>query len=128
MCEDDSAERVRTARDTTLDARLRAGRLALSQQSFPFATDLSSSSMHCAVHCLSYCSWAMFMDTVHMRFPNPVEPGKKKIDPRKLGELYVPEGTITIRDSDFYLYDPSWAAIMIKTGSMSSTQKRPRYL
>ena len=28
-------------------------------------------------------------------------------------ELYVPEGTITVRDSDFYLYDPNGAAIMI---------------
>ena len=35
--------------------------------------------------------------------------------------LYVPEGTITIRDSDLYLYDPNEAAIMIQTGSMSST-------
>ena len=43
-------------------------------------------------------------------------------------ELYVPEGTITIRDSDFYLYDPNGAAMMIQTGSMSSTQTGPRYL
>ena len=43
-------------------------------------------------------------------------------------ELYVPEGTITVRDSDFYLYDPNGAAIMIQTGSMSSTKTRPRYL
>ena len=28
-------------------------------------------------------------------------------------ELYVPEGTITVRDNDLYLYDPNEAAIMI---------------
>ena len=43
-------------------------------------------------------------------------------------ELYVPEGTIIVRDSDLYLYDPNGAAIMIKTGSMSSIQMGPRYL
>ena len=51
-------------------------------------------------------------------------------------KLYVPEGTITVRDSDFYLYDlnvdryndPNGTAIMIQTGSMSSTQTGPRYL
>ena len=43
-------------------------------------------------------------------------------------DLYVPECTITVRDSDLYLYDPNEAAIMIKTGSMSSTQTGPRYL
>ena len=51
-------------------------------------------------------------------------------------ELYVPEGTITVRDSDLYLYDPKGAAIMIQMGSMSSiqmgsmssTQTGPRYL
>ena len=43
-------------------------------------------------------------------------------------ELYVPEGTITVRDSDFYQYDPNEAAIMIQTESMSSTQTRSRYL
>ena len=40
-------------------------------------------------------------------------------------ELYVPEGTITVRDSDLYLYDPNRAAIIIQMGSMSSTQTRP---
>ena len=35
-------------------------------------------------------------------------------------ELYVPEGTIAIRDNDLYLYDLNGAAIMIQTG--------PRYL
>ena len=43
-------------------------------------------------------------------------------------ELYVPEGIITVRDNDFYLYDPKVAAIMIQTGSMSSTQMEPQYL
>ena len=43
-------------------------------------------------------------------------------------ELYVLEGTITVRDSDLYLYDPNGAAIMIQTGSMSSAQTGPRYL
>ena len=43
-------------------------------------------------------------------------------------ELYVPEGIITIRDNDLYMYDPNRAAIMIQTGSMSSTQTGPRYL
>ena len=43
-------------------------------------------------------------------------------------ELYVPEGTITVRDSDLYLYDLNGAAMMIQTGSMSSTQTGPRYL
>ena len=28
-------------------------------------------------------------------------------------ELYVPEGTITVRDSDFYQYDPNGAAIIM---------------
>ena len=42
--------------------------------------------------------------------------------------LYVPEGTITIRNNGLYLYDPNGAAIMIQTGSMSSTQMGPRYL
>ena len=41
--------------------------------------------------------------------------------------LYVPEGIITIRDNDIYLYDPNGAALMIQTGSMSSTQTGPRY-
>ena len=36
--------------------------------------------------------------------------------------LYVPEGTITVRDSDLYLYDPNVAAIMIQKGSMSLIQ------
>ena len=43
-------------------------------------------------------------------------------------ELYVLEGTITIRDNDLYLYDPNGAAIMIQKGSMSSTQTEPQYL
>ena len=43
-------------------------------------------------------------------------------------ELCVLEGTITVRDSDLYLYDPNEVAIMIQTGSMSSTQTGPRYL
>ena len=43
-------------------------------------------------------------------------------------ELYVPEGTITVRDSDLYLYDLNGAAIMIQKGSMSSTQTESRYL
>ena len=43
-------------------------------------------------------------------------------------KLYVPEGTITVRDNDLYLYDPNEAAIMIQTRSMSSTQTGPRYL
>ena len=42
--------------------------------------------------------------------------------------LYVPEGTITVRDSDLYQYDPNMAAIMIKTGSMLLTQIGPRYI
>ena len=40
-------------------------------------------------------------------------------------ERYVPEGTITVRDSDLYLYDLNGAAIMIQTGSMSLTQMGP---
>ena len=36
-------------------------------------------------------------------------------------ELYVPEGIITVGDSDLYLYDQNEAVIIIKTGSMSST-------
>ena len=43
-------------------------------------------------------------------------------------ELYVLEGTITVRDNYLYLYDPNGVAIMIQTGSMSSTQKGPQYL
>ena len=43
-------------------------------------------------------------------------------------ELYVPEDTITVRDSDLYLYDPNGAAIMIQMRSMPSTQMGPRYL
>ena len=30
-------------------------------------------------------------------------------------ELYVPEGNITVRNSDLYLFDPNEAAIMIQT-------------
>ena len=41
---------------------------------------------------------------------------------------YVAERTITVRDSDLYLYDPNGTAIMIQMGSMSSTQTGPRYL
>ena len=37
----------------------------------------------------------------------------------------VPEGTITVRDSDLYLYDSNGAVIIIQTGSMSSTQTGP---
>ena len=33
-------------------------------------------------------------------------------------ELYVPEGTITVRDIDLYLYDLNETAIMIKTGPL----------
>ena len=42
--------------------------------------------------------------------------------------MYVPEGTITVRDSDLYLYDPNGAAIMIQIGSMSSTKTGSRCL
>ena len=42
--------------------------------------------------------------------------------------LEVDTGTITVGDNDFYMYDPNGAAIMIQTGSMSSTQTGPRYL
>ena len=43
-------------------------------------------------------------------------------------EQYVPEGAITIRDSDLYLYDLNRAAIMIQTGSVALTQTGSRYL
>ena len=43
-------------------------------------------------------------------------------------KLYVPEGTIIVRDSDLYLYDLNGVVIMIQTGSMSYTQTGPRYL
>ena len=39
--------------------------------------------------------------------------------------LYVPEGTTTVRDIDLYLHDQNGDAIMIQTGSMSSTQTGP---
>ena len=48
-----------------------------------------------------------------------------------------PEGTITVRDNDLYLYipegiitvrDSDLCHVMIQTGSMSSTQTGPRYL
>ena len=42
--------------------------------------------------------------------------------------MYIPEGIITVRDSDHYRYDPNEAAIMIQTGSISSTQTGPQYL
>ena len=42
--------------------------------------------------------------------------------------MYIPEGIITVRDSDHYRYDPNGAAIMIQTGSISSTQTGPQYL
>ena len=32
--------------------------------------------------------------------------------------LYVPEGTITVQDSDLYLYDLNGTVIMIQTGSL----------
>ena len=40
-------------------------------------------------------------------------------------ELYVPEGTITVRDSNLYLYDLNGVVIMIQAGSMSSIQTGP---
>ena len=43
-------------------------------------------------------------------------------------KLYVPEGTIIVRDSDFYLYDSNEAAIMIHMGSMSLAKRGPPYL
>ena len=43
-------------------------------------------------------------------------------------KLYVPKGTITVRDSDLYLYDLNGVTIMIQTGSMSSTKTGPQYL
>ena len=56
------------------------------------ATKLSNSTLHYGMHCLSYCSLALFMslfiDTVHMVFTNlvsdPIGPRKKK-DPQNLG-------------------------------------------
>ena len=39
--------------------------------------------------------------------------------------LYVPEGTTIVRDIDLYLHDQNGAAIMIQTGSMSSTHTGP---
>ena len=42
--------------------------------------------------------------------------------------LYIPEGIITVRDSDHYRYDPNGVAIMIQTGSISSTKTGPQYL
>ena len=39
-------------------------------------------------------------------------------------ELYVPEGTITIRDGDLYLYDPNGAAIIVAT---PETPARPEW-
>ena len=56
--------------------------------------------------------------------------------------LYVPEGTITVRDSDLYITqtrsyipegiitvrDSDLCHVMIQTESMSSTQTGPRYL
>ena len=55
-------------------------------------TKLSSSSLHCVVHCLSYCSLALFMGTIHGRcsygFPKfgfkTNGTRKKKNDPRDL--------------------------------------------
>ena len=43
-------------------------------------------------------------------------------------KLHVPEGTITVRESDLYLYDPNGATKIIQMGSMSSTQTGRRYL
>ena len=57
------------------------------------ATKLSSSTLHCVVHCLSYCSLAPFMDIVHMGFTNlvfdPMGSKKKKNDPQKFGVSQV---------------------------------------
>ena len=43
--------------------------------------ELSSSSVHCVLHCLSYCSLTLFVGTVHghfnMSFPNKKNSTKK---------------------------------------------------
>ena len=83
---------------------------------------------HIAVLCFSYhviyhihliCVYLLFSFMFHASIN--LRSGYRK-------ELYVPEGTITVRDSDIYPYDPNGATIMIQTGSMSSTQTGPRYL
>ena len=48
--------------------------------------------------------------------------------PANTVEVYVPEGIITVQNSDLYLYDLNETAIMIQTGSMSLAQTRPPYL
>ena len=62
----DSAMHACPSRRCTRDYEL------LSRQSFSVATGLSSSSLHCVVHSLCYCTLTLFMDTVHMGFPNSV--------------------------------------------------------
>ena len=83
---------------------------------------------HIAVLCFSYhVIYHIYLICVYLSFPFMfhacinLRSGYEK-------ELYEPEGTITVRDNDLYLYDLNGAAIMIKTGSMSSTQTGPRYL
>ena len=80
---------------------------------------------HIAVLCFSYhviyhihliCVYLLFAFMFHACINLRSGYGKK---------LYVPEGTITVRDNDLCLYDPNGAAIMIQTGSMSSTQTGP---
>ena len=37
--------------------------------------------------------------------------------------MYVPEGTISVRDSDFYMYDPNEATIIVKPRENSNFLK-----
>ena len=51
-------------------------------------TKLSSSTLHWVVHCLSYCSLALFMDTIHGHCSHGFYKSNgthKKNDPRKFG-------------------------------------------
>ena len=81
--------------------------------------DMLCLSYHVIYHIHLICVYLSFSFTFHACVNFRSGYGK---------ELYVPEGTITVRDSDLYLYDPNGAAIIIKAKSMSSTQTGPRYL
>ena len=57
--------RMTTASLARATRRYPHGNVLLLRQSFSVTTELSSSSLHYVVHCLSYCSFAHFMGTRH---------------------------------------------------------------
>ena len=72
--------------------------------------------LHIAVLCFSYqVIYHIYLICVYLSFSFMFH-GCINLRSGYGTELYVPEGTITVLDSDLYLYDLNKAAIMIKTG------------